>query len=328
LNLPSHVRSNTWHVACVSVLKEDLKYLTGSDNPPEPKPRSAASSRRRTPLETPPERPRSVSTAGSLPPAAVRPFSGESDPMAPSRKSGKVPAWLQEMQGGEEREWNSADKLATIPYATDPVSRPETGPDDDDEFDSDLYLSGNIGVPNALRNVRSSQFDKSLQSASTFVAPDMSLSMAGFHSSGDVSSALKGAPAGARGLRTPKSMQKASAMAANLEEDSSMPAASDTPPRSAGRKTNRDSDRFVVGTPPSTAGGWSEPSGDRVGTADSGVSRVMRGMPSPSVFEAKNNKRLSMLKALDTGMGDGGDDGFGGTDLSAIQNYLDSRDMR
>lgn len=49
-------------------------------------------------------------------------------------------------------------------------------------------------------------------------------------------------------------------------------------------------------------------------------SSVMRGLPSPGVYEAKNSKRLSMLKAVEQEMSGG----FG-TDLSAIQSYLDAR---
>lgn len=77
-------------------------------------------------------------------------------------------------------------------------SRPSTGRgawDGRDDLDGDHYRDGeddydgdtrapsygeHVRVPYDLRGVRASGFEKSLQSASAFVAPDLSLSNVGF----------------------------------------------------------------------------------------------------------------------------------------------------
>ena len=133
-------------------------------------------------------------------------------------------------------------------------------------------------------------------------------------SSGDQN--LRGAPAGARGLRTPKSLRRAAAMAANLEEDEEVRRGSLT-----AESSSVGGDILRLGSPPSTGGGryWD----DDVHSVKSSASSVIKGMPSPSVYEAKNSRRLNMLKAMEHELSSGG-----GTDLRAIQSYLDSREFK
>jgi hypothetical protein len=127
---------------------------------------------------------------------------------------------------------------------------------------------------------------------------------------------LRGAPAGARGLRTPKSLRRAAAMAANLEEDEE-----DGRRDSNAASSSVGGDILRLGTPPSTGVGryWD----DDVQSVKSSSSSVIKGMPSPSVYEAKNSRRLNMLKAVEHELSSGG-----GTDLRAIQSYLDSRESK
>jgi len=106
-------------------------------------------------------------------------------------------------------------------------------------------------------------------------------------------------------------------MAANLEEDEQVGRGSST-----AESSSVGGDILRLGSPPSTGGGryWDD---DDVQSVKSSASSVIKGMPSPSVYEAKNSRRLNMLKAMEHELSSGG-----GTDLRAIQSYLDSREFK
>jgi hypothetical protein len=151
---------------------------------------------------------------------------------------------------------------------------------------------GGLHVARALRNTTPDEFEKSLAGASAFVAPD---GVVPFLQDG-----LGRAPAGARGLRTPKSLARA-------REIGSQGAGAGV------AKFHGDEpwDKSMVGAselvlppphPRAIVGVEGDGSGSRPASAASvasiGSSLGSKHMPSPSHFDALNKRRLSKLAGL------------------------------
>ena len=162
---------------------------------------------------------------------------------------------------------------------------------DMEETDEDAF--GGLHVASVLRNATPDEFEKSLAGASAFVAPN---SLVPFLQDGMGSRA----PAGARGLRTPKSLARAREIGSQ---------GSDTAPKFYGDDVW---DKSMVGAselvlppphPRAIAGAGGDVSDSRPGSAAGSVASIessigAKHMPSPSHFDALNKRRMSKLAGL------------------------------
>lgn len=151
-----------------------------------------------------------------------------------------------------------------------------------------------LHVATVLRNAAPDEFEKSLAGASAFVASD---SLVPF-----LQDSMGRAPAGARGLRTPKSLARA-------REIGSQGSGGDAAPKFYG---DESWDKSMVGAselvlppphPRALVSGGDDESRSRPASAAGSVASIessigAKHMPSPSHFDALNKRRMSKLAGL------------------------------